>query len=675
MHVRIRRALATTAAGVLLAAGSVGTAYADDVSNDLDTTVDAVAEVMAVNVGGGDASTLLYIRATGTGNRPEDGKAGCNLTGTTTLGISISSSNTGVATVSPSTATFTSCNDTKQLTVHGVATGTAVVTIAQTSNTSGGTFNLAPATFTVNVAAPAPANTAPAIAVDGVTEGASYAKGSVPSATCEVTDAEDGARSLPAVLTGTLDDDGLGEQTAACTYTDAGGSTVSASKSFSIIDPSAPEIGYTLSPATPDGDDGWYRGDVTLTWHVTESESPSSLVATGCVDQTVSADQLDTPYSCSASSSGGSSGPVTVDVKRDGNGPDVGYTSATGELGDAGWYTSPVTATFSATDAFSGVAGSETRSVESTTDGTAVVLDSPAFTDRAGNTTPAGDAKSPAFSIDTVAPSVGDALLSGTLGKDGWYTTAVTASFTATDGTSGVVGDTSRTVSTGTDQGEVTLESPAFRDVAGNVTDAGARSATVKVDSVVPTVELVDGPAHESAHYFGAVPAPPSCTASDWTSGVDGECTVTGYSTAVGTHTVTATVADRAGNIGTSTHTYTVKAWTMNGYHRPVDMGGVWNTVKNGSTVPLKFEVFAGTAELTSTGVIGATFTVRPVTCNNATADDIELTTTGGTSLRYDTTGGQFIQNWQTPKKPGACYTVSTTTVDGTSITANFLLK
>ena len=52
-----------------------------------------------------------------------------------------------------------------------------------------------------------------------------------------------------------------------------------------------------------------------------------------------------------------------------------------------------------------------------------------------------------------------------------------------------------------------------------------------------------------------------------------------------------------------------------------------------------------------------------------------ELTTTGGTTLRYDSVAGQFIQNWQTPKKPGACYTVTMTTLDRSSISANFKLK
>ena len=38
-------------------------------------------------------------------------------------------------------------------------------------------------------------------------------------------------------------------------------------------------------------------------------------------------------------------------------------------------------------------------------------------------------------------------------------------------------------------------------------------------------------------------------------------------------------------------------------------------------------------------------------------------------------TGGQFIQNWATPKKPGSCYTVKMKTDDGSSISAGFILK
>ena len=118
------------------------------------------------------------------------------------------------------------------------------------------------------------------------------------------------------------------------------------------------------------------------------------------------------------------------------------------------------------------------------------------------------------------------------------------------------------------------------------------------------------------------------------------------------------------------------RALTVSGFFQPVDMGGVVNTVKGGSTVPLKFMVSQAGVAQTSTSVV-ASFTQREVACGGSSAiapDDI-IVTTGGTSLRYDATAGQFIQNWQTPKLPGTCYVVTVTLVDGTAISANFMLK
>jgi hypothetical protein len=103
-------------------------------------------------------------------------------------------------------------------------------------------------------------------------------------------------------------------------------------------------------------------------------------------------------------------------------------------------------------------------------------------------------------------------------------------------------------------------------------------------------------------------------------------------------------------------------------------MQGVWNTVKNGSTVPLKFEVFAGATELTDPSI--AAFMVTQVACDTeAGFDEIELITTGGTSLRYDSTGGQFIYNWKTPTGAGACYKVTLTAIDGSTLIAYFKMK
>ena len=64
-------------------------AHADDIANTLDATVDANFELMTLNVGGATGSTTLVVVTRG-----DDGKSGCNLTGSTTLGVSVASSNT-----------------------------------------------------------------------------------------------------------------------------------------------------------------------------------------------------------------------------------------------------------------------------------------------------------------------------------------------------------------------------------------------------------------------------------------------------------------------------------------------------------------------------------------------------------------------------------------------------
>ena len=107
------------------------------------------------------------------------------------------------------------------------------------------------------------------------------------------------------------------------------------------------------------------------------------------------------------------------------------------------------------------------------------------------------------------------------------------------------------------------------------------------------------------SYFWGSVPDEPTCRADDNLSGVvAGGCTVSGYSSAVGHHTVTVSVEDDACNITSVSRSYDVKAWTVKGFYAPVDMGGVYNTVKGGSTVPLKFEIFCGTTELTTTAAM-----------------------------------------------------------------------
>ena len=121
----------------------------------------------------------------------------------------------------------------------------------------------------------------------------------------------------------------------------------------------------------------------------------------------------------------------------------------------------------------------------------------------------------------------------------------------------------------------------------------------------------------------------------------------------------------------------TLSAWRVGGFYSPVDLNGVYNTVKGGSTVPVKFELFQDTRELTSTtDVVG--IAQKTVSCSpTATVDEIEVlaATTGGTALRYDTTAGQYVYNWKTPTGAGKCYQITMTARDGSTQTALFKMK
>jgi hypothetical protein len=215
-------------------------------------------------------------------------------------------------------------------------------------------------------------------------------------------------------------------------------------------------------------------------------------------------------------------------------------------------------------------------------------------------------------------------------------------------------------------------------DNAGN-TGTGSFKVTV-VDTTPPTLNLPDDKTVDATSAAGAT-VTYSASASDLVDGpVAVNCSPASGSTfAPGTTTVNCSATDNAGNKASGSFTVTVK-FSLRGFYQPVDMTPagsphVWNTVKNGSTVPLKFEVFAGSTELTDTAIVNQPLKATGVACDTGTADDIELTATGGTALRYDSTGGQFIYNWQTPRKAGACYLVTVSMTDGSSLTAYFRLK
>jgi hypothetical protein len=655
---------------VIAAALFVVGAAADDISNDLPGTV----KVMALNAGGPTGSTVLTVIP-----KNGDGKNGCNFQGaTSSLVVSVASSDASVATVSPTSLTFGSCGDVKTLTVTPHDAGSANVTLAQVSNSTGGSFNLAPAAFRVDVAPPP--NTAPNVTVTGVTHGAEYAKGSVPAAGCSVVDAEDGNSTFPAALspiTGAYASDGLGNQTATCSYTDGGGLTETVTATYSIYDPSAPGIGYTLAPASPNGNNGWYRSDVSLTWNVSEPESPNSLSKTGCVDQNVIADQAETTYSCSATSAGGAAGPVSVSIKRDATSPTIGGSASPAANGH-GWNNTAVDVSFLCDDNLSGVASCGPNATLASEGRDQSVTGN--ASDNAGNT---NSATVGGINIDKSspnAPSVSADRASDYAGGGGWYKNTVTLSFAGAGDPDLANGD----LGSGVDPASIPLAqtfsssgphtaSGTVKDLAGN--ESAARSMTVQVDATKPAVSIN---CPSSPIILGSS-ATASWTATDAHSGLATAAsgTVALDTTSVGSKTATApTATDHVGLDSDPTSCSYSVVFDWNGFFQPVDNKDangsyILNKAKAGSTVPVKFSL-AGDQGL---GIFASGFPqTAPITCAASSSDAIEEYATGTVSgLKYDAVADQYIYNWKTESKwAGTCRQLIVKLSDGTYHRANF---
>jgi MBG domain (YGX type) len=174
-------------------------------------------------------------------------------------------------------------------------------------------------------------------------------------------------------------------------------------------------------------------------------------------------------------------------------------------------------------------------------------------------------------------------------------------------------------------------------------------------------------------------------------------CGVSSSHSAVGTYDIVC-----SGNTNTDYDvtylkgTLTVGAWTAanKGFYAPVgvansifvaapvttlptpDSNTIWNTVKGGQTVPLKFNVYAGAVEKTALTDI-LSFKQASVPCNTGDGTDpVDITTTGNTSLRYDTTAMQWIQNWKTPSYTASqpCWRATVKFADGSTLSAFFKL-
>lgn len=237
-----------------------------------------------------------------------------------------------------------------------------------------------------------------------------------------------------------------------------------------IVPPTPPDT--TPPTVTPEvtgtlGDNGWYVGDIQVSWTVTDAESDVTSTE-GCDATTVTEDTASVTFTCTATSGGGTAS-ESVTLKRDATAPEATATRAP-DANANGWNNADVTVTFSGSDALSGIASCDD----------AVVLGEGAGQSAGGTCTDnAGNVSAPAsvsdINVDKTAPVVTVTGVSdgATYGVGG----VPAAGCETSDGLSGVTSEAVLTVSGGP-VGTVTVECAGAEDLAGNT---AANSATYLV--------------------------------------------------------------------------------------------------------------------------------------------------------------------------------------------------
>ena len=142
----------------------------------------------------------------------------------------------------------------------------------------------------------------------------------------------------------------------------------------------------------------------------------------------------------------------------------------------------------------------------------------------------------------------------------------------------------------------------------------------------------------------------------------------------LGTTTVTWVATDANGNSG-SCQQQVLLAYQFTGFFQPVDNLPVFNQVKAGQAIPVKFTLHGNQG----LEIFAADYPIsQGVGCNTGSGiDDIEQTVTAGSSsLSYDSSTDQYIYVWSTRKAwAGTCRQLIVRLKDGTDHQANFKFK
>ncbi len=329
--------------------------------------------------------------------------------------------------------------------------------------------------------------------------------------------------------------------------TDAAGNTEAAHTVSFGIDKTSPTIGHTQNPAA--NVDGWNNTTVTVTFTCSDALSG---VASCTGPQTVTTEGRAQAVAGTVEDNAGNTATDPAAVSIDKTKPLITVDALPAPNAN-GWYQDDVTATFTATDALSGV---KTQDRAHTFGEGSAQTATAAATDAAGNSDSVTTSN---VSVDKTAPTITGKVV-GTPNANGWFTGDVTVQWTCADNLSGVGACPADSVVTG---------EGSDRSASASVTDKAGHTATatvdgIKIDRTAPGTTAVGVPGG-----WANAPVTVGLAASDNLSGVDstyyavdGATTATKGDTvtvgAEGVHTVSYYSVDNAGN-KEAAKTFTVK--------------------------------------------------------------------------------------------------------------------
>ncbi len=339
--------------------------------------------------------------------------------------------------------------------------------------------------------------------------------------------------------------------------------------------------------------------------------------------------------------------------------PPVITPTVAGTLGNNGWYTSDVNISWTIIDnesAISSSSGCGPTTINADTAGQTLTCSA---TSLGGSNT-----QSVTIKRDATAPTA-SASASPVPNGNGWNNTNVTVSFAGEDGTGSGIASCAPDV-TLSSNGADESAGGTCTDKAGNVS-ATASVSGIRIDKTAPSLAPTVSPT--PVLLGGSAAAWPNAT--DGLSGVDTASCGTPDTSSIGPKSVECTATDKAGNLATATASYNV-IYNFAGFFRPIENNGVFNQVKAGSAIPVKFSL-GGNQGL---NIFAPGFPKsQPIACDaSAPMDPVEETVNAGnSSLSYDAVADQYNYVWKSDKGWGnTCRKLTVQLIDGQAYTALF---